>query len=267
MKEQSMEDAALCFLELASEQRLRILSNLNKKPHRVSSLAKLLKVTSQEIHRNLDRLSSAYFVRKGADEHYHITTNGKIILSQLPLITFLSKNQKFFETHELGNMHMKFVRRLGVLENCKHIKGVTVVLDKWKSIYKNAKIFVFDAITESPAGLVDPLMKRIKENTTYRHIITKDLIEPEGRTKTLEKLGYFTLIEQGKIERRISSDLDTIVIMNEKEASVIFAANNGEPDLRNMFYGDDPLFLDWCKDYLEFIWEKSKKTARIKPTH
>ena len=267
LKEKQMEDVALCFLELASEQRLQILSKLNKKPLRVSTLAKSINVTSQEIHRNLDRLSDAHFVFKGADEHYHITTNGKIILSQMPLVAFLTKNQKFFETHDLGDMHLKFIRRLGVLEDCKHVKGVTHVLDKWKSIYKNAKTFVFDAITESPSGMVDPLIKRIKDNAQYKHIITDDLIEPEGRTKTLEKLGYFSLIKEGKIERRVSNNLDIIIVMNEKEAGVIFSAKDGQPDLRNMFYGTDALFLDWCKDYLEYIWKQSRKISRNKPKH
>lgn len=265
MVEGKFENAALNFLELASEQRLEILDNLNKKPFRVSVLAKKLDVTSQEIHRNFDRLAQMGYVRKGTDEHYHITTIGKIMHAQLPLVRFLSKNRKFFENHDIGDMPLKFTKRLGVLEDSTHIKGVTMVLDKWKSIYKNAKEFVFDAVTESPPGLIDPLVKRISSGATYKHVITEDLIEPDGRTKTLEKLGYFDLIKQGKIERKVTTTSKIILVINEKEAAVVFSSNDGEPDLRNMFYGKEPLFHEWCVDYFEYIWKKAKKLSRGSP--
>lgn len=262
MTEGKFENAALHFLELASEQRLEILDNLNRKAFRVSMLAKKLEVTSQEIHRNLDRLAQMGFVRKGTDEHYHITATGKIMHAQLPLVRFLSKNRKFFETHDIGDMHIKFTKRMGVLEDAQHIKGVTMVLDKWKSIYKNAKEYVFDVLTESPPGMIDPLVKRISSGATYKHVITDDLIEPEGRTKTLEKLGYFDLIKKGKIERRVTDSTKVILVINEKEAAVIFSANDGKPDLRNMFYGKEELFHEWCVDYFEYIWKKAKKISR-----
>ncbi|AJM92296.1 MULTISPECIES: transcriptional regulator [Nitrosopumilus] len=251
------------FLELASEQRLKILSHLSTHPLRVSVLAKKINVTSQEIHRNLERLSNSGFVKKGVDEHFHITTIGQLMLSQMPLMFFITKNQKYFASHDVGVLPIKFSRRLGVLENCEHIKGVTNVLNKWKSIYKNSKEFVYDITNEMPLGMDEILLKRIKNGVKYRHIVSKDLDEPEDRTSNLQKLGYYDFIQKGKIERKELSKTKTVLILNENEAGIVFPTSDGEPDLRHMFYGDGTMFLDWCIDYFDFYWKKSKKISKF----
>lgn len=253
------EKIAGYFLELASEQRLNILSDLLKKPNRVNLLAKKLQVTPQEIHRNLDRLSHAGMVKKGLEDHYRITSIGKIMLSQMSLVSFLSKNKKFFDGHDLDDVPTKFTKRLGVLEECKHIKGVTSVLEKWRTIYSNSEKYVCDILSESPPETVTPLLKRIAKGVEYRHIISKQFIEPEGRVKMLEKMGYYKYIEEKKIQRRETNSVSVILVMNEKEAGIIFSTSSDEPDLRNMFYGKSAGFHEWCHDYFEHIWKKSRK--------
>jgi hypothetical protein len=146
---------------------------------------------------------------------------------------------------------------LSVFENSEHVKGVTKVLDAWKKIYKNSKEYVCDILTESPQGMDEILISRIKNGVKYRHIVSKNLNEHEDRKNTLKKLGYFDLIEQGKIERKELKSTGTILILNEKEAGIIFPGEDGEPDLRHMFYGNESYFQDWCKDYFEHNWGKS----------
>lgn len=259
------EVVAANFLELASEQRLRILASLNIRPHRVSQLAKKLDVTSQEIHRNLERLSNSGFVKKGADEHFHITTVGKLMLSQMPLMFFISKNETYFANHDIGVLPQKFSRRLGVLENCDHIKGVTKVLDTWKKIYKNSKEYVCDIINEFPTGLDSVLINSVKKGAQYRHIISTDLHEHSDRHSNLKKLGYYDLIKKGKISRKEIKPQGIVLILNEKECGIIFPTLDGEPDLRHMFYGNSIVFQDWCLDYFEHHWKKAKKISRISP--
>ena len=262
---QNFETIAGYFLELASEQRLLILDELSKKPSRINVLAKKLQVTPQEIHRNLDRLGHAGMVKKSLEDHYRITTPGNIMLSQMSLVSFLTKNKIFFDTHTLENIPLKFTKRLGVLEGCEHIKGVTAVLDKWRKIYVKSKDYIYDVLSESPPEMMGPLMKRITNGAEYRHIISKEFREPEGRDEFLEKIGYYKFIEKGKIQRREHESVSVILLINEKEAGVIFSTSNNEPDLRNMFYGTSHGFHEWCLDYFEHMWKKSKKMSRIKP--
>ncbi|MHA7734023.1 helix-turn-helix transcriptional regulator [Nitrosopumilus sp. S6] len=262
---EDFQKIASYFLDLASEQRLQILSNLSIKPSGVTQLATKLDVTAQEIHRNLTRLSKSSLVQKGLDEKYEITSQGKIMLSQIPLIKFLTKNQQFFENHNLQPIPSKFTKRLSVLGSTTHIRGVTKVLEKWDSIYKNAENYVCDIVSESPPGLIKSLIARIKDGAKYKHVISNNLLEPENREETLQKSGYYKLIQDGHIQRRITKTVHTIVLLNEKEAGVIFPSVTNEPDLKHMFYSTDSAFHEWCVDYFDFVWKKSK-TLKQKST-
>ena len=259
---QNFESIAEYFLELASEQRLRILNELSVRPSRINKLAKKLQVTPQEIHRNLERLAVAGMVKKGLEDHYVITTPGNVMLSQMSLVSFLTKNKKFFDVHNLDDLPLKFTKRLGVLEGCQHIKGVTAVLDKWRKIYVNSKEYVCDILSESPPEMMSPLLKRINKGVMYQHIISKEFVEPEGRDESLEKMGYYTFIEKKQIQRREHDFVSVILLINEKEAGVVFSTSNNEPDLRNMFYGTGSGFHEWCLDYFEHMWKESKKNIQ-----
>ncbi|MFB5631397.1 MAG: helix-turn-helix transcriptional regulator [Nitrosopumilaceae archaeon] len=258
------EDTAPEFLELASEQRISILFRLLEKRSRVSTMAKKLDVTAQEVSRNFDRLSNAGLVKKEKDNFYHLTAYGKAVCSQIPSLSFLSKNRKYFEDHNFGNIPTKFIQRIGALENTTHVKGVVKVLEKWKNIYKNSNEYVFDIISEIPLDLTEHLIKRVKKGVRYQNIISETARIPKGRKKLFESLGYNELLEKELIRRRMRKIVNVSIILNEKEAAVMFPTKNGEPDLREMFFGQDPLFHEWCVDYFRYCWNISDTFREFK---
>jgi hypothetical protein len=70
----------------------------------------------------------------------------------------------------------------------------------------------------------------------------------------LKKLGFDKLIEKGLIERKMEKNVQTVVILNEKEACIMFPTLDGESDLTEMFYSDDMMFHEWCLDYFRYCW-------------
>ena len=187
------------------------------------------------------------------------------MLSQMPLMFFISKNQKYFSNHDVGILPIKFSRRLGVLENCEHIRGVTRVLECWKRIYANSKEYVCDIVNEFPPGMDEILVKRIKNGAKYRHIVNDRFEEHNDRIENLKKLGYYEFISKKRIERKEIKTISAVMILNETEAGIIFPTNDGEPDLRHMFYGNSTLFHEWCLDFFEFHWKKAKNISRAHP--
>ena len=263
-KSEFYEDTAPDFLELASEQRISIIFRLLEEKSRVSTMAKKLDVTAQEVSRNFDRLSNAGLVKKERDGYFHLTTFGKAVCSQIPSLSFLSKNRKYFEDHYFGNIPTKFIQRIGALENTIHVEGVVKVLDNWKSIYKNANEYVFDIISEVPLDITEQLLKRVKAGVSYQNIISENATIPKGRKKLFEKLGYYELLETDKIRRRMKKNVTVSVIINEKDAAVMFPTKNGDPDLREMFFGHDTLFHEWCLDYFRYSWSISDTFREFK---
>ena len=248
------EKAADHFLELASPQRLQILFKLLEKSFAITEMAKELDSTKQEVHRNFRRLEDIRLIKKDIDGKYSITTFGKTMCTQVPSLVFLSQNMEYFEDHEFGDVPTKFIMRTGQLAGGKHIKGVVKVLEQWKTIYKNANEYVYEVLYEVPLDLIEPLVKKIKEGIQFDYIFSKSAVIPKGRKALLQKLGFDKLIEKGLVERKMRDSVLTVVVLNEKEACILFPNRKGEADMSEMFYGDDLMFHEWCLDYFRYCW-------------
>ena len=131
------EDSAKSFLELASNQRLKIMLSISNKPSKPSIMSKELDVTIQEVSRNFDRLVDAGLLVKNNEGRHHLSTFGKIVCMQIPSLVFLSHNRRYFEKHSLDDIPLKFKQRIGALVQGELIKGFVKVQERWKKIYEN----------------------------------------------------------------------------------------------------------------------------------
>jgi predicted transcriptional regulator len=252
------EEAANNFLELSSQQRLQIIFKLLEKKSKVTTMAKEIDATAQEVHRNFARLEDGGFITKDLDGYYALTTYGKTICSQIPSIIFLSENRKYFEDHNFGDIPPKFIMRIGQLANSQHVNGVTKILEQWKSVYKNANEYIYEMLTEIPLDVIEPKVKRIEKGIKFNYILAESTIVPKGRKKLLQKLNYDKLIEKGLVERKMRKTIQTSIVLNEKEATISFPNIEGEPDITEAFYSTDPMFHEWCLDYFRYCWYESE---------
>ena len=166
----------------------------------------------------------------------------------------------------MGDIPHKFKIRCGQLANGQHIKGFSKVIEKWKSIYKNADEYVYEILSEVPLDLIEPLVNRIKKGIKFNYIFSESAIVPEGRKSLLKKLGFDILMEKGLVERKMTDNVQTVLVLSEKESYVLFPDKNGESDISEMFYSDDPMFNEWCLDYFRYCWYGSDifKESKLK---
>ena len=115
----NLEDYAQYFLEVSSEQRLKIIQLVNDKEYRLSELAKKLGATTPEVHRNLERLEKSGFIIKTVKSHFELTTLGQMVLGLIPNLAFMIENKKYFLEHPINSLPHKFISRLGELFECK----------------------------------------------------------------------------------------------------------------------------------------------------
>lgn len=248
------EKAADHFLELASPQRLEILFKLSTKPSTITQMARELESTKQEVHRNFCRLEDRRLIEKDVEGNFSLTTFGKTMCTQVPSLVFLSQNMKYFEDHDFADIPTKFIMRTGQLAGGKHVKGVVKVLEQWKTIYKNANEYIYEVLSEVPLDLIEPVINKVKKGVHFNYIFSKSAIIPSGRKELLKKLGFDKLIAKGLVERKMKDSVLTVLVLNEKEACVLFPNRQGESDLSEMFYGNDPMFHEWCLDYFRYCW-------------
>jgi predicted transcriptional regulator len=252
-----LESAAADFLELASEQRLEILSRLYEQNQKVSIVAKEIEATVPEVFRNFERLVRAGLISKESDGSYSISSAGRLICNQLSLVEFLSENKKYLKMHSFSGLSDKFLQRVGALEKGEHLMGFVKVLEKWKKIYDNAESYIYNVLFEVPytADFIEPIVKKVSEGIKLKSVFSSSAIVSNDRKQIFEKHGFKKLIEDGKVERKMKEGVLTIVILNEKEACVMFPTSDGKPDMSEGFYSKDKMFHEWCLDYFVHCWD------------
>jgi predicted transcriptional regulator len=252
-------DAEEIFFELASQQRLSIIFSLYEKKAKLSELSKDLEITMQEVHRNVNRLQDAGLIEKDSEGIFSLTTFGDTIIKQIPSFDFLSRHKEYFSEHTLGELPMKFVQRVGALNNCELVRGIVAILEFWKQIYRESENYIFEIIPQVPLDLIEPILFNVRERgIRLSYIFPRDVIIPKGRTELLRRLRFDELYSTGRIGRRMVDKVQVAVVINEKKASVLFPTQKGETDMNLMFYSEDQLFHDWCLDYFWFRWYGSK---------
>ncbi|HKG40698.1 MAG TPA: transcriptional regulator [Nitrososphaeraceae archaeon] len=252
-------DAEEIFFELASQQRLSIIFGLYQKKAKLSELSKDLGITMQEVHRNVNRLQDAGLIEKDSDGIFSLTTFGNTIIKQIPSFDFLSQHKEYFSEHTLGELPMKFVQRIGALNNCELVRGIVTILEFWKQIYRESESYIFEIIPQVPLDLIEPILFNVRDRgIRLCYIFPRDVIIPKGRTELLKRLGFDELYNTGRIGRRMVDKVQVAAVINEKKASVLFPTQKGETDMNLMFYSEDQLFHDWCLDYFWFRWYGSE---------
>ncbi len=245
------------FYELAGELRRNILFKLKESELRLSQLAKELGATVQEVHRNVNRLIDAGLVERYSDGLLSLTTYGKTVITQIPSFEFLAKYKSYFEEHTLGDLPMKFIQRIGALNNSELVNGVVAVLERWKSMYANSNEYIMELMAQVPLDLIEPLVARIREGIRFSYIFGYNTIVPKGRREILNNVRWNDYIKKGIVERRMCERVEVMVILTDKQAAVFFPDNKGETDLNHMLFGNDRLFHEWCLDFFRYKWYNS----------
>jgi len=253
------ESAANDFLELASEQRLGILLKLLEEKSKISTIAKERGATVPEVYRNFERLVKADLVMKDADGYYELTIYGKTVCAMVPSLRFVSQNRKYFKNHDFGDIPQKFIQRIGALVEGQYVKGFVKVLEQWKDIYKNSDEYICNILSEVhySGDLIEPIVDKVKKGVKLNSILSESAIIPKERKQILEKVGLKKLMETGRIEKKMKKDVKVVVVLNEKQACVMFPTIDGEADMSEMFYSSDPLFHEWCLDYFRDCWQNA----------
>jgi predicted transcriptional regulator len=260
------EEIAGSFFEISSELRVSVLFSLRNKPSSLSNLAKEIDVTAPELHRNLARLQKADLIRKDADGNYHLTLYGKTVCEQIPVFDFMLKNKKYFEGHDFADLPTKYVQRIGALSESDLIVGYVKVIDQWESIYRNAKEYISNILIETPYNekLLKTLEGKLSNNIKISSIFSESAIISKDRQELLCKFNFSKFVKEGLLERKMKKDVKVAVVLNEKEAGVIFPTREGEPDLSKMFYSSDGSFHEWCFDFFSECWKSSTSFQETK---
>jgi predicted transcriptional regulator len=258
------EDSEKTFIELSNSQRLQIINALKNCSMNLTLLAKHLGITMQEAHRNFNRLMDAGIVSRDSNGSYSLTTFGNTITTQIPSINFLSKNKNYFSDHYFGNLPMKFIQRIGSLDDSKFIQGLVAVIEEIKEMYRHSHEYIYGMIPQVPLDLIEVAAKIVMERKIkFNYILPKNAVIPKKGKDFLNEINYPELLKSGLVERKMIDDVKVSVVLNEKKALLMFPSIKGETDMNGAFSNSidresNKLFHEWCLDYFRYSWLDSK---------
>jgi len=250
----NMEDFAQYFLEVSSEQRLKIIQLINEKEFRLSELAKKLDATTPEVHRNLERLAKSGFIIKNSDGHFVLTALGQMMLGLTPNLAFIIKNKKYFQEHPIDSLPQKFISRFGELFDCKLVSSYVNVFEYWKKIYENSQKYIYNILYDVPYfdEFVKPIHEKLSQGIKVKSIFYEKAMVSDSRSEVVKKFKKY--IDNGDIQRMMIKNISAAVILNEKQSCLIFPNIDGKSDVGYAFTSEDPLFHQWCFDYFNYSW-------------
>ena len=260
----SLSDAspiAEIFTELASETRCAILMSLDKKPLRVSSMARALEITAQDVFRNINRLLETGFVRRGVDTSdgsgtFQLTELGRLAVKQIPYFTVLNKHRKLLEDHTFSDIPQKFVQRIGVLLNCEVIENVTPVLEKLKKLELGAKEYLKIVVSQAWPEEGRILTDRAMNNVDVWTIIGRNTVFPREVIENVRP-NIVDMQKSGKIKGKMVEKVNIAVYISDSQSAIMLPSTKGEVDMSMLLFGFDPMFNEWCHDIFNHLWERA----------
>ncbi|MCW4022082.1 MAG: helix-turn-helix transcriptional regulator [archaeon] len=238
--ENSEETIDKLFYELASETRVSILRELNKKSWKMNSLARKLDLTTTETFRQLQRLTEALLVQKQPDGKYTISPYGALVLELSSSLDFVFKNKQYFLAHTVQNLPKQFINRIGELSKSTLLMGMIESTTNSSKLIGEAQQFMWGISPEPLKDSAEVLSQQIPKGVNYR------IISPQPPTKL------------SNLEIRNHNEVPLILVVTEKEASLSFRFIEGRVDYAS-FSGTDPMFLNWIKDLFLYYWDQAER--------
>jgi len=240
-----MEKLGALFFELSSDERTMILSNLSKEALKLSHLAQRQDMTVTETSRHLQRLSEAELIFKDSEGLYKVTPYGKLVLSLVPSLGFVTENRGYFLEHDTSALPMEFIARFGELSNFTFREDTISNLVYHMKILGESEEFCWTAANQFHLSAPPLVAEGLKRGLDLRTILPENVIPPPG----------FKPAEG--VQRRTIPGFNLIVIVSDKEAVFGLPYLNGKMD-HAQYFSMDPDFLKWCRDLFLYYWERAK---------
>ncbi|HYB76431.1 MAG TPA: hypothetical protein VEC08_05695 [Nitrososphaerales archaeon] len=241
------EKAAELFFDLASMDRRRILSELQKENLHLNELGRRLDMTSTETLRQLQRLTEARLLEKMSDGRYKLTQYASLVLDTSSPLDFISQHREFFLTHDATLLPREHRARLGELSGCRLTTSTIETMNSVAGMFKGAEKRI-DASVLGFELLLDLSRERLKEGVKVRWLMDASFLD-EAK-KMLRSIPKFP-------EMRWTPRILGNVNVTDKSAMLTLRLNDGTMGY-NAFVGENDSFLSWASDLFTHEWEKAK---------
>ena len=233
------------FTELSSENRLAILQLLDEKPMTFTSLIKDIDMNSAEASRQLSRLTESQLIEKKGDGKYYNTLFGKLVISTISNLNFISEKSDYFRNHDTAQIPLDLLRQIDALSSGEIITGVYNILNTHEKLGEGIKSYVWYMSDGFPKTHLPNVEKKLEEGKEIRVILPKDLRSPLMLSEKNRK----------KIEIKVSDEVKISIIVSDNFSMLELPGQDGKIDQNTAIFGYDDRFREWCKKLFQYYWD------------
>ncbi len=238
------------FSELSSETRLEMLLSLSQGPMKFTQISEKFGITSPEASRQLHRLVDAKLVEKNVDGSYSLSIFGRLTLSCISDLRFVSEKSDYFSSHDSTLIPQDLLSRIDDMSSGGVITGEFQILDAIDKRFDGILEYFWYMTDDFPRHFIGRSEKRIEAGVNFRIIFPEKLLS--------DLYSSFSSIITDNVEFRVLSDVRMLVDANDKFARVALPSADGKIDHSATILGSDPRFKDWCRELFEFYWKKAE---------
>lgn len=225
-----------------------MLFEIEKGRLKMQQIAKALDMTVTETFRHLQRLTEAKLVEKKVDGTYAITSLGSLATGFLSGFNFILKNSDYFLEHDVSCIPYEFVNRLGELSDAEFCTEAMSGFNRVRKMVFEAQQYIWSIAEQVDTSHVQPTTEKRSKGLDFRFIMQEDLAKAYANMQGTE------VLSGSKYLKRVPVTL----VINEKEATVVFRRHSGVMDYMGLF-GTDEKFRKWCQDLFLYYWERAQK--------
>ncbi len=233
------------FTELASENRLAILQTLNEKPNTFTNLIKEVDINSTEASRQLSRLTEALLIEKKGDGRYYNTLFGKLIISSISDMNFISERSGYFLEHDTAPIPLDLLRQIDALSEGEIVTGVYNILNTHEKLSEDLKGRFWYMSDDFPRHHLPNVEKVLEHGMELRVIFPKNLFRS---LKLGEK-------NREKIQFRVLDDIKLSIMTTNRFSMLKLPGPDGKIDQNTAIFGYDERFKEWCEKLFRYYWD------------
>jgi predicted transcriptional regulator len=235
------------FFELASESRLAILHELQKKDLKTKAISQRLDLTETETFRQLQRLNEASLVEKLSEGPYRLTGYARLVLDHSASMEFISEHRQYFLEHDTSLLPREFRARIDELSGSRFIASTVETVNKMTEIFRGAQKRL-DAVVMGVESLVETAKMRAHEGVSERWLIhDKDV--PEASSI----LGSWQRLPEVRTMPRVLG----YIVVSDRAALLTIRRNDGKMSYES-FFGEGDSFRKWAGDLFAEEWQKAR---------
>ena len=247
-----------------SEIRLRILSELKRRPDNIRGIVKKTKITYSSVSSNIGKLEKGNYITK-ANKKYYINPMTEVYFNSLmefkQSVELINTYDAFWNKHNLEQLSIESVKNISYLKDSRMIETTPIDIFKTHNAIKkqimqseNVKAIFPYLHPEYPKLIEGVLNNQGSVELIIPQSISKELISRMNR-KTRQKAKG-----NGRLHiYKSKNDLNLYLTLCDENISLGLFKNDGSFDQNRILISDNPKSTLWANELFEHVKKQVKK--------